>query len=84
MIPQASAHLKGLVCVNKDLLSFVQRCRRQQVATLDMDAALIATNKSEALYCYKGYSAYQPLNTWCAEQGLVVHSEFRNGNVLAG
>jgi len=49
-----------------------------------MDATLIETHKSEALYCYKGFSAYQPLNTWWAEQGLVVHSEFRDGNVPAG
>jgi hypothetical protein len=45
---------------------------------------LVETHKSEALYCYKGYSAYQPLNTWWAEQGLMVHSEFRDGNVPAG
>ena len=51
---------------------------------MDMDATLIETHKSEALSCYKGYRAYQPLNTWWAEQGLVVHSEFRDGNVPAG
>lgn len=84
VIPEPSAHIKGLVHVNKDLLSFVQRCRRQSVATLDMDATLVQTHKSEALYCYKGFSAYQPLNTWWAEQHLVVHSEFRDGNVPAG
>ncbi len=37
-----------------------------------------------ALYCYKHFKAYQPLNTWWAEQGLIVHSEFRDGNVPAG
>ena len=84
VIPQPSAYLKGLVCVNKDLLSFVQHCRGREAATLDMDATLIETHKSEALSCYKGYRAYQPLNTWWAEQGLVVHSEFRDGNVPAG
>jgi hypothetical protein len=39
---------------------------------------------SKSLYCNKHFKAYQPLNTWWAEQGLVVHSEFRNGNVPAG
>jgi len=34
--------------------------------------------------CYEGYAAYQPINTWWAEQGLVVHTEFRDGNVPAG
>ena len=28
--------------------------------------------------------AYQPINTWWAEQGMVVHTEFRDGNVPAG
>jgi hypothetical protein len=49
-----------------------------------MDATLIATNKESAKYCYKGFKAYQPLNTWWAEQGLIVHTEFRDGNVPAG
>ena len=38
-------------------------------ATLDMDATLIETQKREALYCYKHFKAYQPLNTWWAEAG---------------
>src|SRR5208337_4737918 len=49
-----------------------------------MDATLIETHKREALYCYKRFKAYQPLNSWWAEQGLIVHSEFRDGNVPAG
>jgi hypothetical protein len=28
--------------------------------------------------------AYQPFNVWWAEQGLVLHTEFRDGNVPAG
>src|SRR5271154_4559436 len=38
---------------------------------------------AKSLYC-KHFKAYQPLNTWWAEQGLIVHSEFRDGNVPAG
>jgi len=53
-------------------------------ATLDQDATLSATHKKTALYCYKNYKAYQPLNTYWAEQGLLLHSEFRDGNVPAG
>jgi hypothetical protein len=49
-----------------------------------MDATLIETHKREALPCYKGFKAYQPLNCWWAEQGVVLHSEFRDGNVPAG
>lgn len=53
-------------------------------ATLDMDATLVATNKTDALFCYKGYKAYQPLNTWWVERGTILHTEFRDGNVPAG
>jgi hypothetical protein len=48
-----------------------------------MDATIVETHKREALYCYKKYKAYQPLNIYWAEQGLVVLSEFRDGNVPA-
>ena len=83
-IPAPTESLLGLHRVNTDLLSFVQSRRPQREATLDQDATLVETHKKEALYCYKHFKAYQPLNTWWAEQGLIVHSEFRDGNVPAG
>ena len=49
-----------------------------------MDATLIETGKKDALFSYKGYKAYQPLNTYWAELGLMLHTEFRDGNVPAG
>ena len=49
-----------------------------------MDATLVETRKEDALFSYKGYRAYQPFNTYWAEQGIVLHSEFRDGNVPAG
>ena len=83
-IPQANRYLRGLSRVNADIAAFVQANRPQPVATLDMDATLVSTSKSDALYSYKGYKSYQPLNTWWDEQGLVIHTEFRDGNVPAG
>jgi len=83
-IPRPNEHLAGFAKVSRDFLAFVQRNNPQKVATLDMDATLVETSKSEALYCYKGFKSYQPLNTWWAEQGVVVHTEFRDGNVPAG
>ena len=53
-------------------------------ATLDTDAASVETMREEALYCHEGYKAYQPFNTWWAEQVVVLHREFRDGNVPAG
>lgn len=84
LIPAATAGLGGLERVNRALLAFMQRHAPQLVATLDMDATLVETHKRQALHCYKGFKAYQPLNTWWAEQGVFLHSEFRDGNVPAG
>ena len=83
-IPERLESVRGLSRVNADLVAFVQDKRPCAEATLDMDATLVASHKQEALYCYKKFKAYQPLNTWWAEQQLVVHSEFRDGNVPAG
>jgi hypothetical protein len=62
----------------------MQKQKKSTVATLDMDATLIAANKKEARFCYKGFAAYQPLNVWWAEQQMMIHTEFRDGNVNAG
>ena len=83
-IPEANEALKGLCKVNKDLVGFVHSNRKESTATLDMDATVVETDKADALWCYKGYRAYQPFNTWWAEQGVVLHTEFRDGNVPAG
>ena len=83
-IPIPNEHLHGLARVNADMVGFLQSHHIQKVATLDQDATLVETSKRDALFSYKGFKAYQPLNTWWAEQGLVLHTEFRDGNVPAG
>jgi hypothetical protein len=83
-IPKPHEALQGLGRVNRDLIAQLQRRRPESTATLDMDATLVETCKDEALYCYKGFKAYQPLNTYWAEQEVVLHTEFRDGNVPAG
>lgn len=83
-IPAPNLALEGLHRVIDDVVGFVQRCQPHRIATLDMDATLDETHKRKALYCYKGFKAYQPLNVWWAEHQLVVRSEFRDGNVPAG
>ena len=83
-IPAPNPALAGLGKVNADLIAFIQGHSPQEVATLDQDATLVETHQRDALYCYQGFKAYQPLTTYWAEQNLVVHSEFRDGNVPAG
>ena len=83
-IPAPTDTLRGLTKVNAEMVGFVQDHAGHRQATLDMDATLIPTHKQEACYCYEGYKAYQPLVSYWAEADLVVHSEFRDGNVPAG
>ena len=83
-IPIPNEHLRGLVKVNQGVAAFVQKRTPQKTATLDQDATLVATAKRDALFNYKGFKSYQPLNTWWAEQQIVLHTEFRDGNVPAG
>jgi len=59
-IPESKEALKGLCEVNKELVGFVQENGTEKTATLDMDATLVETDKADALWCYKGYRAYQP------------------------
>lgn len=83
-IPAMTAQLRGLWRVNQALLGFLQKHQGAASATLDMDATLIETHKRDALFCYKHFKAYQPLNCWWAEQSVMLYSEFRDGNVPAG
>ena len=83
-IPVPNEHLRGLAKVNQGMAAFLQKRNPQKTATLDQDATLVATGKRDALFSYQGFKSYQPLNTWWAEQQMVLHTEFRDGNVPAG
>jgi hypothetical protein len=91
IIPAVRKQLRGLWQVNQALLGDRAReagCIRTHQpgapATLDTDATLVETHKRDALHCYKGFNADQPLNGFWAEQGTISYSEFRDGNVPAG
>lgn len=83
-IPASNDHLKGFVQINKDMCLAMNRAKPITTATLDQDATLAETSKKNATYCYKGFKAYQPLNTWWTEHEMILHTEFRDGNVPAG
>jgi len=84
VIPGPNEHLRCVGRVNQDLIRFAQRKVAKKVATLDQDATLVETYKADALTSYQGYKSYQPLTTYWAEQDMIIHSEFRDGNVPAG
>lgn len=83
-IPEPNSHLLGLYRVNAELVARVQEHSPEQEATLDHDATIVESHKREALFTYKKNKGYQPQNLWWAEQEVVLHSEFRDGNVPAG
>ena len=82
-IPPTGQTAEQLCACNKHLISALCANRAYDSVTLDIDATLIETHKSDALYGYKGFSAYQPMNVWWAEQRVVLYTEFRDGNVPA-
>jgi hypothetical protein len=84
-VPMEPSGLAGLGVVNKQVIrNFVGVMAPGRDVTLDVDAHLVQTTKQEALTCYEGYPAYQPLFVQWAETGLVLADEFRDGNVPAG
>jgi len=83
-IPKKNDSLELLVKINSTLINFAQSKNPSSVATLDQDATLAKTHKNTALYCYEKHKAYQPFNTYWVEQEMILHSEFRDGNVPAG
>lgn len=83
-IPLPNTFLSGLSGVNQSMLEFLQRHNPQSVATIDMDATIVSSQKREARFSYKKCKGYQPFNAWWWEHGYIVHTEFRDGNVPAG
>ncbi|HXL73464.1 MAG TPA: transposase [bacterium] len=83
-IPTPNDLLQKLLFLNTLLMEFAQRHHFSEIATLDQDATLVETHKRTAFYSYQKLKSYQPFNTYWHEQGLLIHSEFRDGNVPAG
>ncbi len=58
--------------------------------TIDIDATIIASGKGSCLRTYRAATGevpfergYQPMMAYCPELGMIVHQEFRDGNVGA-
>lgn len=83
-IPVANEHLRAFRLINSELIGFEAVGKTEDTATLDMDATISETLKDNALYSYKGEKSYQPINTYWYERGVILHTEFRDGNVPAG
>jgi len=83
-IPESIKTQRAFLSINERMFTILDRYQSERRATLDQDATLVAADKRDALYGYKGYKAYQPLNVYWHERGMMLHTEFRPGNVPAG
>jgi hypothetical protein len=83
-IPRPNEPLRALVRSNAPLLNMRQAMHPERSLTFDLDATLCKTSKESAFFCYQHDRAYQPLNVYCPEYRMMLHSEFRDGNVPAG
>jgi len=76
--------LSGLGEVNRWLVAGALSREEETDYTLDIDATLIAAEKAAAAWTYQGFPGYAPMVGHLAENGLVVHEEFRAGNDSPG
>ena len=83
-IPLSNVHIQGLVKVCRGMVAFVQKRSLQKIAHWIRMRRWWRRPSGMPCSAYKGFKSYQPLNTWWAEQHMVLHTEFRDGNVPAG
>ena len=73
--------LVGLDRVNRRIVAQRLRKMKRREYTLDIDATQIVAEKRDAAWTYKGERGYMPMVGHLAEAGVVIHDDFRAGNV---
>ena len=75
--------LRALARASAAVVADLQARAPQAVATIDLDATIVASSKRAARPCYDGRRGYQPVVALWAEQDAILADEFRDGNVSA-
>jgi len=83
-IGDVKSGLTGLSRCNQALIKRGLKKSGLKEFTLDIDASQIVGWKFEAEFTYKGEKGYMPIIGHIAETGMVIHDEFRDGNVSPG
>ena len=78
---EAGEGLAGLSRLNRRVVATRVRQTGITAHTLDVDASQIVAEKEAAHFTYKGEQGYMPMIGHLAEAGVVIHDEFREGNV---
>jgi hypothetical protein len=76
-----AAGREGLAGARRHLLRQVAQGTKQERATLDCDASFFASGVREAKMSYLGERGWMPMMAFWAELDLIVHDEFRPGNM---
>jgi hypothetical protein len=76
--------LRGLCEARRRLIAQVAAAREEKRATLDFDASLFASGVRTAQMSYTGERGWMPMLCFWAELDVVLHDEFRHGNVSPG
>jgi len=76
----SSTGLDDLKAVQSKQLKWAMKQESTKGYTLDIDATQITAEKYAAHYTYKHEKGYMPILGHLAENGLIVHEEFREGN----
>ena len=82
-VPAEGDRLQGLAAASRRLVAFLQERVPQPIATIDIDATILPSDKQAARATYEGHTGYQPVVALWAEQDVVLADEFRDGNVPA-
>ncbi|MBF0281043.1 MAG: IS1380 family transposase [Zetaproteobacteria bacterium] len=72
--------ISDLLNVRNELLAWALNQETRDAYTLDIDATQITAEKYAAQCTYKNEKGYMPIAGHLAENGLIVHEEFREGN----
>ena len=90
VVPEPANGLQVLEAVTDRLRDRLIEVQQLEELTLDLDATVVASGKREARPTYRsatgeapGERGYQPLSVFCPELGMVLGTEFRDGNVPA-
>ena len=90
VVPKPAVELQVIQAVSRRLAACLIQVLQRDELTLNMDATVLASGKKEALFTYRSATGqaprergYQPLTVFCPELGMVLASEFRDGNVPA-
>lgn len=73
--------LHGLQQINRRVVSKALSMESRTEHTLDADATQVIAEKHAAKFTYKGEQGYMPIVGHLAESRMVIHAQFREGNV---